>query len=205
MRELIQSVAKRILCNSRKCSSAYGTAMRSCDAFVGRVMYLKRNSSNQRSLYTYSSLHEASFFPQDYIAVTDDGNDASKYGYRVFVTSSPTGGYYFRQSSSSTHRKVGRSEVVPGLDDYSQCMQTIDPRSLDILSSPEVIAILESQRDWDNCGDAYRIPDDTETMISAQEEDLYLSDCEELREGWNSHQKGVETFEKFASLDEKIM
>lgn len=167
--------------------------------------------TNVRSM-AYSSLHEASFF-----TVTDDSYDASKYGYRVFVPATPTrsgttitststtnAGY--RRSSSATHYTTRHSYNDGAvMDDYTHCMQTIDPSSLDILSSPEVLAILESQREWD--ASKRELTYDT-TMNSADDDidDPYLSDCEEMHDSWKDDMElktPIESFEKLPPIDEK--
>ena len=173
-------------------SNSYGTTLRPYGACT-------------RSMNTYGSLHEASIFPQDYFTVIDDGYDASMYGYRAFVPASPKAAG-FRHSSSST-RRMGRfdeevySDSSGIMDDYSQCMQSVDPHSLDILSSPEVRAILESQRDWDESktefGLSHRI------VPHVKEDDGYLSDSETMKEGWTRCVTFSDSFDKLPSLDEK--
>lgn len=155
-------------------------------------------------MHSYGSLHEGSLFPQDYFTVVDDGYDASKYGYRTVVPSSPNT-KLLRRSSSST-RRIERFDdfghMDPTLmDDYSQCMQTVDPRSLDILSSPEVRAIIESQRDWDDSKADYCFSN--RNIQHPSVDDGYLSDSEPMKEGWTSCVSYSDSFEKLPSLDEK--
>lgn len=87
------------------------------------------------------------------------------------------------------------------MDDYSQCMQTVDPRSLDILSSPEVRAIIESQRDWDDSKVDYCFSN--RNIQHPSVDDGYLSDSEPMKEGWTSFVSYTDSFEKLPSLDEK--
>jgi hypothetical protein len=168
---------------------------------------------SKHKVLMYSSLHEASF-----TTVMDDGYDASKYGYRIFVPILPTrtnlGSYKrIRQSPMSTHYKTNYESVNDNVDDYTQCMNSIDPSSLDILSSPEVLAILEAQRDWDATKWT-----DAPTNINSFEQsndqikkdetvDPSLSDCEEMVEGWISNRASlrVESFDTLPSYDEKKM
>ena len=74
-------------------------------------------------------------------------------------------------------------------DEYSKCMQSIDPSTLDILSSPEVMAILESQCDWEKYKNEMR------------DETYMMSDCEPSP----PMRMSVESFEKIPSIDEKKM
>jgi hypothetical protein len=157
----------------------------------------------------YSSLHEASF-----ITVMDDGYDASQYGYRIFIPSTPkrtnmggivTSTNVIRKSSSSAqhsqsfhyhgnnrYNDYDNLRMLPN-DEYSKCMQSVDPSTLDILSSPEVLAILESQCDWEKCKN--------------DSDDPYLSDCEEMKDSWNDSPPVVsaESFTKLPAIDEKKM
>lgn len=163
------------------------------------------------SRFAYSSLHEASF-----ITVMDDGYDASRYGYRIFIPSSPkrtnlggvvTSSNVIRKSSTSAQQyqsfhyqdhhyrssDYNDSSMVVN-DEYAKCMQSIDPSTLDILSSPEVLAILESRRDWE--------------MYKNDSDDPYLSDCEEMEENWSNDTPPVmsaESFDELPSIDEKKM
>lgn len=174
----------------------------------------------QQARLTYCSLHEASF-----ITVMDDRNDASQYGYRIFVPSSPkrtnvdgvvTSSNVIRKSSSSAQQYQSfhcpdqnhhygynndyDSTRMLANDDYAKCMQSIDPSTLDILSSPEVLAILESQCDWEK----YK----NETTDS---DDPYLSDCEEMEDDWDDKSLpsatalSTESFDKLPAFDEKKM
>ena len=163
----------------------------------------------------YSSLHEASF-----ITVMDDGYDASQYGYRIFIPSSPkrtnlggvvTSSNVIRKSSSSAqhyqsflhhpgnyHHNTNDFENTRSMqanDDYSKCMQSIDPSTLDILSSPEVLAMLETRCDWE------KYKDDTPS------DDPYLSDYEEMEDNWNDLPPVIstESFDKLPAIDEKKM
>jgi hypothetical protein len=175
----------------------------------------KRNAPSSRlslinhARLEYSSLHEASF-----ITVMDDGYDASQYGYRIFIPSSPkrtniggvvTSSNVIRKSSSSAqqyqsfhyhenHRynNYDNNRILAN-DEYSKCMQSIDPSTLDILSSPEVLAILEAQCDW------AKYKDDGD--------DPYLSDCEEMEDDWNDIPPAIsaESFDKLPAIDEKKM
>jgi hypothetical protein len=161
--------------------------------------------TSSHSLQAYGSLNEGSVFPQDYFTVIDDGYDASKYGYRTFVPASPKT-RVFRRSSSSTRRierfdEFGFTDSTAHMDDYSQCMQSVDPRSLDILSSPEVRAIIESQRDWDDSKADYCFSNLNIQRPSV--DDGYLSDSEPMKEGWTSCVSFTDSFEKLPSLDEK--
>ena len=161
----------------------------------------------------YSSLHEASF-----ITVLDDGNDASQYGYRIFIPSSPkrtnvggvvTSSKIVRKSSSSAqqsqsfhyhnnndndnsnHRYNDYDDTrMMANDDYSKCMQSIDPSTLDILTSPEVMAILESQCDWEK----YK-----NTVFSS--DDSYVSHCEQTPPVMTVES----SFDTIPSIDEKKM
>jgi hypothetical protein len=159
----------------------------------------------------YSSLHEASFF-----TCMDDGYDASQYGYRVFIPASPnrtnvggvvTSNNVVRQSSTSAQQYQSfyrnpnghgnTRTMINHNDDYSQCMNTIDPSSLDILSSPEVRAILETQQDWD-----------THRTDPKQDDDPYLSDCEEMEDSWynsNHCPMSMASLDELPAIDEKKM
>jgi hypothetical protein len=155
-------------------------------------------------MHSYGSLQEGSLFPQDYFPVVDDGYDASKYGYRTFVPSAPKTRFLCRSSSST--RRIERFDECgytdsARMDDYSQCMQVIDPRSLDILSSPEVRAIIESQRDWDDSKADYCISN--RNMQHPDVDDGYLSDSETMKAGWTNCVSFTDSFEKIPSLDEK--
>lgn len=172
-----------------------------------RNIRLNPRSPQQLTRLMYSSLHEASFF-----TVMDDGNDASQYGYRIFIPSSPkrtngggvvTSSNVIRKSSSAAaqqyqsfhypknnrHRfkEYDSTRMTTPNDEYSKCMQSIDPSTLDILSSPEVMAILESQCDW-------------EKYKNEMNEDSVWSDCEQNPPGMS-----VESFDKIPSIDEKKM
>ena len=173
------------------------------------LLAAKRNVTARHARLAYSSLHEASF-----ITVMDDGNDASQYGYRIFIPSSPkrtnlggvvTSSNIIRKSSSSAqqyqsfhyhdnHRYNDHEKThMPANDEYSKYMQSIDPSTLDILSSPEVLAILESQCDWEK--------------YKGESDNPYLSDCEEMEDNWNEIPPVVtaESFDKLPAIDEKKM
>jgi hypothetical protein len=178
-------------------------------AAMQRNVRLNPRSPQQLTRLMYSSLHEASFF-----TVMDDGNDASQYGYRIFIPSSPkrtngggvvTSSNVIRQSSSSAAAQHYQSFHYPNSnhhrfndydntrmttpnDEYSKCMQSIDPSTLDILSSPEVMAILESQCDW-------------EKYKNEMNEASDWSDCEQ-----NPPAMSMESLDdKIPSIDEKKM
>jgi hypothetical protein len=68
-------------------------------------------------------------------------------------------------------------------------MQSIDPSTLDILSSPEVMAILESQCDW-------------EKYKHSMNEDSYWLDCEQTSRKVMSEESSLD---KIPSIDEKKM
>lgn len=88
-----------------------------------------------------SSLHEAAAYP----VVTPHDYDAGQYGYRVVVGNSAA-----RRGSSTMSRRT-----TLGDHDYDEfgmfhdSIGPLPPDNLDILSSPEVREILESQRDRD--------------------------------------------------------
>jgi len=144
-----------------------------------------------------SSLHEAAYsssaaVPLDY--------DASLYGYRVVVNSNQ---YQQPARHSST-----MSSRVNDDDDYNEFgafhnAPILAPTdNLDILASPEVQEILESQRDWDK---SLR----SETMVVQDLKDSildgYHSDCEEMTETdqeWEQCSTTAATVEVNASVTE---
>lgn len=167
------------------------------------------STKSQRSVHNLSGRgHEASSYaPRDCFAVTDDGYDASQYGYRVFVPMIATGSATVRHSSTVTRKLSGA--LVDDYDDYYNAhhanLLSMHPRSLDILSSPEVLEILHSQREWDrNIGE-----DDGTSGVASAVDDQYFSDCEEMQDSWEDCNLGGETsddsFDAVVSLDEKEM
>lgn len=146
--------------------------------------------NHQRFMHT--SLHDASYLPQDFFSVTDDGYDAGKYGYRVVVSTTA------RRHSSTMTKLSGEDDY----GEYSPMRNTMHLRNLDILASPEVLEILESQREWDNslhCNESV-VPLD----------DPYLSDCEEMHDKWEQCNDCGEEFnvgvvDTSPSLEEKTM
>lgn len=187
----------------RRASAATATttmrssAFRAASTNVQPRVVTSTNNNNKRSMHT--SLYEAAYF-----TVTDDGYDASKYGYRVVVpTSSGTPAVLRRRHSSTMTNKIGsnsNNNNNNSVDDYAEYMMQsamgADPRNLDILSSPEVLAILESQREWDS---------------SLRNDDYETTDCEVMQDSWESFTIGVESssdgdsFHMTPSLDEKEM
>jgi hypothetical protein len=145
--------------------------------------------NQKRSMHT--SLHEASYLPHDFFTVVDDGYDASKYGYRVFVPIKD----HIRYSSTMTKLSSGEDYYA----DYNPSHDMIDPRNVNILSSPDVLEILESQREWDSC-----LRKESDLAI----DDGYLSDFEEMQDTWENctfeAEPTVDAFET-PSLDEKKM
>jgi hypothetical protein len=140
----------------------------------------------------HSSFTEASYFPYDKVTVSDDENPASRFGYRVVVSSTPGK----RLSSTMTRYSD---------DDFSEYNplhhNIVDPQSLDILSSPEVLEILESRRQWDNTlrdGSLSAKSVDTTSAASSssivpEQDDEYLSDCEEMDEDWEDVEPSAST------------
>jgi hypothetical protein len=149
-------------------------------------------AANKRSFYT--SLQEISYNTKfDCFTVTDDGYDASMYGYRVIVPAIPSQDKTVRNSSTMAH-------TLSAVDDYLEYMNNnkfVDPRSLDILSSPEVLEILNGDNHWEN-----KVSKEVENQnlclapVSSIVEDPYFSDCEEMLDGWE---------DPLPSLDEKQM
>lgn len=211
-----------------------------------------------------NSLYDATTcMNQDYITVTDDKNDASQYGYRIFIpysyssttnitpqtraiTNNISSVSSSRHSSSSSlchhnnkskkrnyhnhnmhHHRMTTTTTMSTMcnttntsnsqgttDDYSHYMNVIDPNSLDILSSPEVLAIMESQHEWDVASHENDCNNNNNTNDVDDDNDPYLSDCETMKdEHWNHHNSypstatttRIETFETLPSLDEKRM
>jgi hypothetical protein len=150
-------------------------------------------AANKRSFYT--SLQELSYNTKfDCFTVTDDGYDASKYGYRVIVPAViPSQGKTVRNSSTMTH-------TLSAVDDYLEYMNNnriVDPRSLDILSSPEVLEILHGDNQRENkVSKEVENPNFCLASASSVVEDPYFSDCEEMLDGWE---------DPLPSLDEKQM
>jgi hypothetical protein len=149
-------------------------------------------AASKRSLYT--SLQEVSYNTKfDCFAVTDDGYDASKYGYRVIVPAIPSQSKAVRNSSTMAH-------TLSAVEDYLEYMNNnkfVDPRSLDILSSPEVLEILHGDNQRENkFSKEVENPNFCLASASSLVEDPYFSDCEEMLDGWE---------DPLPSLDEKQM
>jgi len=119
----------------------------------------------------YSSLQEAPVSPPDVL-------DASHFGYRVVVNRASSS--MSRMSSSNNHHHHHNIQ-----DDYEEYFQSHDMTStttnLDILSSPEVQEILNSQHDWDS---NLRAAENTMAITGCLQDTIldggYDSDCEEL-------------------------
>ena len=100
-----------------------------------------------------SSLHEAPLLlgPSSFSPLGD--YEANKYGYRVVVNRSSSSSLR-RMDHSYHHYDAGLNDDY---DDYAvghsssrNAMIMMENENLDILASPEVQEILQSQRDWDS-------------------------------------------------------
>jgi hypothetical protein len=95
----------------------------------------------------HTSLNEAVYFPPE---LSEDDYDAHHFGYRVApVMHGPP--HVPPRRHYSSHMKIKTSyDKREDFEEYDP-VHNVAVDSFDILSSPEVVEILASQKDWDTC------------------------------------------------------